>query len=115
MQLCGRALQPTRVRQMMLGNFKALQTFAGFLQYPEQPTIERLGQIKPPTLVIIGDDAQDLRSVADTLAAGSPGALKVLIPGASHRPPVENRTNLTRPCWNGLDFTELICRRGDSI
>lgn len=70
---------------------KAVSTFApGFLKYPAQPTIERLGQIKAPTLVIIGgEDAQSLKNVADTLAAGIPGARKVVIPGASHHPPVE--------------------------
>jgi pimeloyl-ACP methyl ester carboxylesterase len=80
-----------RLRQMMLENFKAVSTFApGFLKYPAQPTIERLGQIKAPTLVIIGsDDAQSLQNVADTLAAGIPGTRKVVIPGASHHPPVE--------------------------
>jgi pimeloyl-ACP methyl ester carboxylesterase len=81
----------SRLRQMMLENFKALSTLApGFLKYPAQPTIERLGQIKAPTLVIIGgEDAQSLKNVADTLAAGIPGARKVVIPGASHHPPVE--------------------------
>jgi len=80
-----------RLRQMMLENFKALPTFApGFLKYPAQPTIERLGQIKAPTLVVIGgEDAQSLKNVADTLAAGIPGARKVGIRGASHHPPVE--------------------------
>lgn len=80
-----------RLRQMMLENFKAVSTFApGFLKYPAQPTIERLGQIKAPTLVIIGgEDAQNLKNIADTLAAGIPGARKVVIPGASHHPPVE--------------------------
>ncbi len=80
-----------RLRQMMLENFKAVSTFApGFLKYPDQPTIERLGQIKAPTLVVIGgEDAQNLKNVADTLAGGIPGARKVVIPGASHHPPVE--------------------------
>lgn len=80
-----------RLRQMMLENFKALPTFApGFLKYPEQPTIERLGQIKAPTLVIVGgEDAQSLKNIADTLVAGIPGARKLVIPGASHHPPVE--------------------------
>lgn len=79
------------LRQMMLENFKAVSTFApGFLKYPAQPTIERLGQIKTPTLIIIGgEDAQPLKNVADTLVAGIPGARKVVIPGASHHPPVE--------------------------
>jgi 3-oxoadipate enol-lactonase len=81
----------SRLRQMMLENFKALSTLApGFLKYPVLPTIERLGQIKAPTLVIIGgEDTQSLKNVADTLAAGIPGARKLVIPGASHHPPVE--------------------------
>ena len=81
-----------RLRQMMLENFKAVSTFApGFLKYPEQPTLERLGQVKARTLVIIGsEDAQSLKNVADTLAAGIPGARKIVIPGASHHPPVES-------------------------
>jgi pimeloyl-ACP methyl ester carboxylesterase len=81
----------TRLRQMLLENFKAVSTFApGFLKYPAQPTIERLGQIKAATLVIIGgEDAQSLKNVAGTLVAGIRGARKVVIPGASHHPPVE--------------------------
>jgi pimeloyl-ACP methyl ester carboxylesterase len=84
----------------MLENFKAVSTFApGFLKYPAQPTIERLGQIKAPTLVIIGgEDAQSLKNVAGTLVAGIPGARKVVIPGASHHPPWKHPTNLTRLC-----------------
>src|SRR4029453_3963714 len=71
-----------RRRRMRLKNFKALPTFApGFLKYPAQPTIERLGQIKAPTLVIIGsDDAQSLKKIADTPAAGVPGPRKVVLP-----------------------------------
>ncbi|HSE38027.1 MAG TPA: alpha/beta fold hydrolase [Blastocatellia bacterium] len=80
-----------RLRQMMLDNFKALPTFRpGFLKYPETPTIERLGSIRAPTLVVIGgEDAQSLKNVADTLAGRIPGARKVVIPGSSHHPPVE--------------------------
>lgn len=80
-----------RLRQMMLDNFKAVSTFRpGFLKYPETPTIERLGSIRTPTLVVIGGgDAQSLKNVADILAGQIPGARKVVIPGSSHHPPVE--------------------------
>ncbi len=80
-----------RLRQMMLDNFKAVSTFRpGFLKYPEPQTIERLGSIRAPTLVVIGgEDAQSLKNIADTLAGGIPGARKVAIPGASHHPPME--------------------------
>ncbi len=80
-----------RLRRMMLDNFKALSMLRpGFLKYPEPATIERLGDIRVPTLVVIGDrDAQSLKNVADTLATKVPGARKVAISGASHHPPVE--------------------------
>lgn len=81
----------TRLRQIMLDNFKSVPTLrAGFLKYPEPPTIERLGQLPAPTLVIIGSkDAPALQNIADTLQRGIPGARKVVIEDASHHPPVE--------------------------
>jgi pimeloyl-ACP methyl ester carboxylesterase len=81
----------TRLRQMLLDNFKAVSSFRpGFLKYPEPPTIERLEKIKAPTLVVIGDrDAPNLKNIADLLAQKIPGARKVLINDASHHPPVE--------------------------
>lgn len=93
-----------RLRQMMLENFKAVSTFApGFLKYPEPATIERLGQIKAPTLVVIGgEDAQILKNVADTLAGGIPGARKVVIPGASHHPPLERPKEFNKAVLNFL-------------
>lgn len=81
----------TRLRQMLLDNFKAVSSFRpGFLKYPEPPTIERLENIKAPTLVVIGSrDAQNLKNIADLLAQKIPGARKVIINEASHHPPVE--------------------------
>jgi pimeloyl-ACP methyl ester carboxylesterase len=92
-----------RLRRMLLDNFKAVSTFRpGFLKYPEPPTAERLGQIKAPTLVVIGSrDGQNLLNIADTLAAQIPGARKVTIPGASHHPPVETPAEFNRVL---LDF-----------
>ena len=81
----------TRLRQMLLDNFKAVSSFRpGFLKYPEPPTIERLENIKTPTLVVIGSrDAPNLKNIADLLAQKIPGARKVVINEASHHPPVE--------------------------
>jgi len=91
------------MRTMMLDNYKAL-TFirAGLPQSPEPPTIERLNQIKFPTLVVVGSlDAKNAQDVADMLTAGIPGARKVVIPGASHHPPVETPQEFNRVL---LDF-----------
>lgn len=86
------------MRRMMVENHKALAYLrAGLSQSPEPPTIERLGQIKAPTLVIIGSlDSVNLRNIADTLASKIPGARKVVIPGASHHPPVETPAEFNR-------------------
>lgn len=81
----------TRLRQMLLDNFKAIPTFRpGFLKYPEPPTIERLASINTPTLVVIGTrDAQSLKNIALMLAKKIPHARMFVIKGASHHPPVE--------------------------
>jgi 3-oxoadipate enol-lactonase len=79
----------TRLRQMLLDNFKAISTFR-LLKYPEPATIERLESINAPTLVVIGSrDAQNLKNIANLLANKIPRARLVVINGASHHPPVE--------------------------
>ena len=92
-----------RMRTMMLDNYKALAHLrAGLPQSPEPPTIERLGQLKFPALVVVGGlDSKNLLNIADTLAAGIPGARKVVIDGASHHPPVETPAEFNRAL---LDF-----------
>jgi 3-oxoadipate enol-lactonase len=94
-----------RMRAMMLDNYKALaQLRDGLPQAPEPPTAERLGRIKFPTLVVVGSlDSRNLLNIADTLAKGIPGARKVVIPGASHHPPVETPAEFNRAL---LDFLE---------
>jgi len=81
----------TRLRQMLVENFKAIATFRpGFLKYPEPPTNERLASIKAPTLVVIGSrDAESLKNIALILATKIPHARKVILNGVSHHPPVE--------------------------
>lgn len=57
----------------------------GEKQQPEPPMIERLEEIKVPTLVVAGDqDIPDMLAMADLLARRIAGAKKVVIPGAGH-------------------------------
>jgi pimeloyl-ACP methyl ester carboxylesterase len=89
------------LRRMLLDNFKGVSTFR-LARYPEPPTAERLGQVRAPTLVVIGSrDAPTLLNIADTLAAQIPGARTVVIEGSSHHPPVEKPKELNRAL---LDF-----------
>jgi len=49
------------------------------------PAITRLGEIKIPTLVLVGDaDAPDQLRIAETLERGIAGAKTIVFPGAGH-------------------------------
>jgi pimeloyl-ACP methyl ester carboxylesterase len=49
------------------------------------PAIERLSEIRTPTLVLVGDaDAADQLEIAETLERGIPGARKIVYPGVGH-------------------------------
>jgi pimeloyl-ACP methyl ester carboxylesterase len=87
-----------RMHRMMVDNFKALAYLAsGVITYPATPTIERLGDIRAPTLVMIGSlDGQSLTNTADTLTSQIRGARKVVVAGASHHPPVETPAEFNR-------------------
>lgn len=86
------------MHRMMVENYKAdAYIRAGLPQSPEPPTIQRLEQIKQPTLVIIGSlDGKNLQNIANTLAARIPNARKVVIEGASHHPSVETPKEFNR-------------------
>jgi 3-oxoadipate enol-lactonase len=87
-----------RMHRMMVDNFKALDYLAsGVITFPSILTIERLGDIRAPTLVMIGSlDSRSLKNVADTLTSNIHGARKVVIAGASHHPPVETPNDFNR-------------------
>lgn len=56
----------------------------------DPPAAGRLGEVRAPTLVIIGgDDTFNARKTADLLAAGIAGAKKVVMPGLTHVPNME--------------------------
>ena len=81
-----------RIRQLVLENGRS------WLQNPllpkrlTPPAAKRLGEIRVPTLVVVGDrDVPDMQKVADALAGGVPGSRKVVVPGAGHI------VNLERP------------------
>jgi pimeloyl-ACP methyl ester carboxylesterase len=63
----------------------------------DPPASQRLGEIAMPTLVAVGEeDVPDMKEIADALAAGIPGATKVVIPGATHLPPLEQPEEFNR-------------------
>jgi len=52
---------------------------------PGRAAAERVGEIRAPTLVVIGElDLPDFHRIADLLVARLPDARKVVIPGVGH-------------------------------
>jgi pimeloyl-ACP methyl ester carboxylesterase len=85
-----------RVREMNAHNW-AIATDAGIPSELEVPAIERRGEIRAPTLVVVGDrDVRDIGRVADLLVAGIPGARRAVIAGAAHHPNMERPEEFNR-------------------
>ena len=65
--------------------------------WPEPPVGERLEQIAVPTLVVVGsEDVEDIRTIAEKLAAEIPEARLATIEGAGHLPSLERPDELNR-------------------
>lgn len=49
------------------------------------PAVERLGEIRTPTLVLLGErDVPDEHRIADLIVEGVPGAKRIIFPGVGH-------------------------------
>ncbi len=76
-----------RTRQMLSDNYKYWGPTPQIIQvtWVKQPTIERLAEIKVPSLIVVGDkDAPQIISISQTLQTNIPNAQKIVIPGVSH-------------------------------
>ena len=74
-----------RMAEMVRDNFGGwLQSFP-LTQWDSTKTVDRIGEISIPTLVIVGDkDVQSIRVASDSLAAGITGARTVSIENGTH-------------------------------
>ena len=79
-----------KVERMVREN-AGIWTMDAWPQQPLSPTArERLGQLRVPTLVVIGDrDAASVRRFADSTAQMIPGAERVVMEGTDHLPHME--------------------------
>jgi 3-oxoadipate enol-lactonase len=63
----------------------------------EPPACERLGEIRVPTLVLIGDqDVSAIQAIAEKLATTIPGARKIVLPNTAHVPNMEQPEEFNR-------------------
>lgn len=73
-----------RIRKLARDNLHVYYIDEDLLRGPE-PAIDRLGEIRAPTLVVIPeDDAPEIRRCDEIIACGIPGARKALVPGDHH-------------------------------
>jgi len=81
--------------------------YAGRALTEREDVTPRLGEIRVPTLVVVGEQDAPFRRPAEALAAGIPNARLEVIPGAAHSPNEE-----TAPVFNALltDFLKTVHR-----
>ena len=93
-----------RVRMMETENAAQQEGQEGRSQPLEPPAIDRLGEIRAPTLVVVGDgDVPHILATADLLAAGIPGARKTIMPGVAHMLTMEQPEGFNRLVLDFLD------------
>jgi 2-succinyl-6-hydroxy-2,4-cyclohexadiene-1-carboxylate synthase len=78
----------TKLEQMDPEAFAAL----GRTLVEQEPVSERLGEIRCPTTVIVGEQDVAFLEPSAELARGIPDAVQVTIPDAAHSPQIENAT-----------------------
>jgi len=74
-----------RVRRIATDNAKLWSKPPTPETIPSPPASERLASVRAPTLVIVGSrDVPEIQKIVEMLAAGIPGARRVVIAGAGH-------------------------------
>jgi 3-oxoadipate enol-lactonase len=84
-----------RVRTMVMRSFELYRKVLeegepGPVARLDPPAMARLGEIRVPTLIVVGDaDVPDILAICDQLAAGIPGSRMVVYEDVAHMLPME--------------------------
>jgi pimeloyl-ACP methyl ester carboxylesterase len=86
-----------RIREIARNNEKIWTALPAGERIPDPPAIKRLGDIRAPTLLIVGErDVPDIQKIVKLLAAGVQGARTEIIPAAAHLPNMEDPVLVNR-------------------
>jgi 3-oxoadipate enol-lactonase len=86
-----------RIRPIAMDNARIWTNLAVGERVPNPPAIKRLGEIRAPTLLIVGErDVPDIQQIVKLLAAGVRGARTEVVPGAAHMPNMEDPALVNR-------------------
>lgn len=95
-----------KVRRMCIENYSRPYG-SGQPVVLQPPAAGRLGEIKVPALVLVGEfDTSGAHAMADAYAAGIAGARKAVIAGAAHVPNMERPEEFSRLVLDFLDEVE---------
>ncbi|HET9253428.1 MAG TPA: alpha/beta hydrolase [Candidatus Eisenbacteria bacterium] len=95
------------LREMLLASYPATKA-GGIEEGPDTSSIERLGEIRVPALVLLGEhDVPDMRRIAGILASDIPKAEHAVIANAAHLPSLERPEEFNRLA---LEFLERALR-----
>jgi pimeloyl-ACP methyl ester carboxylesterase len=80
-----------RIREIAKDNLHVWRRLPIGEQVPKPPAIERLADIKAPTLIIVGEqDVADIQAIVKLLQRDVKGAKTEVIAGAAHMPNMED-------------------------
>ena len=86
-----------RIREIARDNLQVWRRLPVGEQVPAPPAIERLGDIKAPTLIMVGEhDVPDIQAIVKLLQRDLKGARTEVIPGAAHMPNMEDPERVNR-------------------
>jgi pimeloyl-ACP methyl ester carboxylesterase len=74
-----------RIAEMARDNVKAMAGAEDFMEGPDTAPLERMDEIRVPTLVVLAEhDEPGIQAIGELVAAGVPGTEVVTIPGTDH-------------------------------
>ncbi len=86
-----------RIREIARNNLQVWRRLPVGERFPSPPAIERLGDIRAPTLLIVGErDVADIQTIVKLLGKDVKGARTEVIPSAAHMPNMEDPDRVNR-------------------
>lgn len=104
-----------RAHELARGVYEVM-SFDGQPQRMEPPAIERLRELRVPTLIVAGDlDQPDILRIADQLVTESPGARRIFMDGTAHLPSMERPERFNTILRDFLDRLDAPPAKGVSL
>jgi 3-oxoadipate enol-lactonase len=102
-----------RIREIAKGNLQIWTQFPVGERLPLPLAIKRLGDIRAPTLLIVGElDVPDIQAIVKLLAKDVKGARTEVIPDAAHMPNMEDPARVNGILLKFLSAPASASRRG---